>query len=476
MREYNPTKIICTLGPASDNPEAIAALMQAGMDVARLNFSHEDHASAAAVVRQLRAAAEEQGRHVALLGDLQGPKIRTGALAGGQPVRLQTGQELTITTEAVTGTAECVSTTYQGLPQDVKPGDRVLLDDGLLSLEVISAGEREVRTRVVTGGLLGEHKGINLPGVRISAPSLTEKDRADLQFALEQGLDYVGLSFVRSAADVRQLQELVAANGGETAVVAKIEKPEALAEIGQIVELADAVMVARGDLGVEMPPEEVPILQRRIVALCAARRKPVIIATQMLESMREHPRPTRAEASDVATAVFEDADAVMLSGETATGQYPVESVSMMRRICLAAEREVMAGRHLRVGAAEAEFVNGADALARSAAEIAEAVGAAAIVAFTQSGSTARLISKCRTRVPVFAATPLVATARRCNLYWGVEPVLIAPVSSTDEMIANVTGAMKARGAVKSGDTIVITAGAPVGQAGGTNMVKLQSIC
>jgi pyruvate kinase len=283
------------------------------------------------------------------------------------------------------------------------------------------------------------------------------------------------LSFVRSAEDVRQLQALLAAKGSDLAVVAKLEKPEALAEIEQIVELADAVMVARGDLGVEVPPEEVPILQRRIITACAAHRKPVIVATQMLESMREHPRPTRAEASDVATAVFEGVDAVMLSGETAAGQYPIESAAMMRRICLAAEREVMAAQHLRMGAGEAAYVSFSDALARSAAQTAEAVGAAAVVAFTQSGATARLVSMCRTRVPVFAATPLVATARRCNLYWGVQPVLISPVNSTDEMIANVTDTMKALGAVKPGDTIVITAGTPVGQAGGTNMVRLQSI-
>jgi pyruvate kinase len=475
VRICNPTKIICTIGPASDSPETIARLLQAGMDVARVNFSHEDHDHATILVRHLRAAAEQQGRHLALLGDLQGPKIRTGSLAGGQPVSLQAGQELTITTEAVTGTAERISTTYQSLPGDVKPGDHILIDDGLISLEVVSAGAGGVRARVLEGGLLGEHKGINLPGVKISAPSLTEKDRADLHFALEQGFDYVGLSFVRSAADVRQLHDLIAANGGSAAVVAKIEKPEALEEIEEIVELADAVMVARGDLGVEMPPEEVPLLQKRIIARCAARRKPVIVATQMLESMREHPRPTRAEASDVATAVFEGADAVMLSEETAVGQYPVESAGMMRRICAAAEREVMAGRHLRVEADEVEFVSCADAIARSAAELAETADAAALVAFTQSGATARFVSMCRTRVPVFAATPLVATARRCNLYWGVEPVLIAPVSSTDEMIANLAETMKARGAVQAGEAIVITAGTPVGQAGSTDMVKLQSI-
>jgi pyruvate kinase len=445
------------------------------MDVARLNFAHGDQAGISALVQRVRDLAEQQRRHVAILGDLQGPKIRTGALEGGRPVLLEAGRELVITTDPVPGTVRRINTTYADLPKDVEPTDTILLDDGLISLEVIATADREVRTRVVAGGELGEHKGINLPGAKISAPSLTDKDRADLEFALDSRFDYVGLSFVRRAADVRQLREQVVANSGEAAIVAKIEKPEALAEIEQIVELADAVMVARGDLGVEMPPEEVPILQRRIIASCAAQRKPVIIATQMLESMREHPRPTRAEASDVATAVFEGADAVMLSGETAAGQYPVEAARMMQRICRAAEREVLAGQHLRVSPGGSGFVSFADALARSAAQTAEAVGAAAIVAFTQSGSTARLISMCRTQVPVFAATPLVSTARRCSLYWGVQPVLIAPVSNTDEMIGNVSRTMKAMGAVKPGDTIVITAGTPVGQPGGTNMVKLQTI-
>ncbi len=475
MREYNPTKIVCTLGPASQSPDVIAGLIEAGMDVARLNFSHGNHASASALVRQVRDLAEQQGKYVAILGDLQGPKIRTGKLEGGEPILLEAGQDLVITIDPVPGTARRISTTYEPLPLDVEPTDQILIDDGLIALEVAATHEREVHTRVVAGGLLGECKGINLPGVRISAPSLTNKDLADLQFALDKGFDYIGLSFVRSADDVRQLQELVTVNGGEAAVVAKIEKPEALAEIEQIVELSDAVMVARGDLGVEMPPEEVPILQRRIIALGAARRKPVIIATQMLASMREHPRPTRAEASDVATAVFEGADAVMLSGETAIGHYPVETAQMMKRICVAAEREVMSGQHLRVSSGEGGFISFPDAIARSAAQVAEEAGAAAIVAFTQSGSTARLISMCRTRVAVFAATPLVSTARRCSLYWGVQPVLIAPVNSTDEMITNVSRTMKAMGVVKPGDAILITAGTPAGQAGGTNMVKLQTI-
>jgi pyruvate kinase len=474
MREYNPTKIICTIGPASQSREVIAGLLRAGMDVARINFSHGEPEGRARVVRLVREVAEDQCRHVAILGDLQGPKMRTGPLQDGCPVLLEPGQEFHITVDPVPGTARRVCTTYQTLPLDVEPTDHILLDDGLITLEVIATQEREVRTRVVTGGLLGEHKGINLPGVAISSPSLTDKDREDLAFALDHNFDYVGLSFVRSAADVRQLQELIAANGAEAKVVAKIEKPEALREIDEIVELADAVMVARGDLGVEMPAEEVPILQRRLVALGAAHRTPVIIATQMLDSMRERPRPTRAEASDVASAVFEATDAVMLSGETAIGQYPLEAAQMMRRICLAAEREVMSGHHLRMLSGEGGFFSFSDAIARSAAQTAEAAGAAAIVAFTQSGSTARLISMCRTRVPVFAATPLVSTARRCSLYWGVEPVLIAPVNSTDEMISNVTRTMKAMGVVKPGDAIVITAGTP-GESGGTDMVKLETI-
>ncbi|HEY3398637.1 MAG TPA: pyruvate kinase [Armatimonadota bacterium] len=475
MYDANPTKMICTVGPASSSPEVFAQLLDAGLDVARLNFSHGTHAQMLEVVRMIRELGERKGRHVALLADLQGPKIRTGALEGDAPVLLETGNQFVITIAPVAGTAACVSTTYQSLPQDVKPGDTILLDDGLIALEVLSSDATEVTTCIRAGGWLGAHKGINLPGVAISSPSLTEKDRADLDFILQHDLDYIGLSFVRCAEDVRQLKQLVAASGCAAAVIAKIEKPEALEEIEEIVEEADGIMVARGDLGVEMPPEQVPILQKRITALCGQRRKPVIIATQMLDSMREHPRPTRAEASDVANAIFSGADAVMLSGETAAGQYPVESALMMQRIAAAAEADLLGGAHLRTAAGDDEFFSFADAIARSAAEVAESVGAAAIVAFTHSGSTARLISMCRTRVPIFAATPLVSTARRCHLYWGVRPVLIAPVQDTDEMIINVTRTMKAMGVVKPGDVIVITAGTPVGQAGGTDTVKLQTI-
>jgi pyruvate kinase len=474
MRNSNPTKMICTLGPASSTSATVGRLIEAGMDVARLNFSHGTQESILSLAELVRAAAESQGRHVGLLGDLQGPKIRTGFLRKGQPVNLEEGAEFTITTEEVAGSAERVSTTYASLPHDLSPGDVVLLDDGLISLEVLHTDDTDVVTRVTAGGVLDEHKGINLPNVPISSPSLTEKDREDLEFALDHDFDYLALSFVRSVDDVRELRNLINQRRGRLGVIAKIEKPEALEHIDAIVNEADAIMVARGDLGVEMPPEQVPLIQKRIMSLCARVRKPVIIATQMLDSMREHPRPTRAEASDVANAVFADTDVVMLSGETAIGEYPVTSALMMQRICAAAEEEHMADGHLRTSYADSAFISAPDALARSAAEVAQAIGAA-LVAFTQSGSTARLLSMCRTRVPIFAATPLVSTARRCSLYWGVQPVLIAPVQDTDEMISNVSETMKNMGVVSPGDVIVIMAGTPIGISGTTNTVKLQTI-
>ena len=472
MPKENLSKIICTLGPAADDPEVVAGMLEAGADVIRLNFSHGSPEPFSPRIKCVREMSERVGRHTALLGDLQGPKIRTGELERHQPVELARGQELVITTQPVPGTAERICTTYAALPQDVAAGDCILLDDGVIARRVLSTSETEVRTEVEAGGRLGERKGINLPGVNISSPSLTEKDRRDVEFIVESGLDYVALSCVRGAQEVRELQELLSRWERRPAVIAKIDTPEALAEIEAIVAAADGIMVARGDLGVEMPPEEVPILQKQLVRLCGRGRKPVIVATQMLDSMRVNPRPTRAEASDVAGAIFEGADAVMLSGETAVGRFPVQSVEMMRRISSAAEREIMARPHLRVEPEEAPFISFADALARSVAEVAEAVQAAAIVAFTETGSTARLISLCRPAVPVFAATPRVATARRCSLYWGVRPVLISPVETTDEMIANVSHTMKAMGAVKTGDVIAITAGT-VGQAGTTDMVKLE---
>ncbi len=471
----NPTKIIATIGPASMDSGIIKAMIEEGMDAARLNFSHGDHATHQEAFIRVRQAAAEVGNIVAVIADLQGPKIRTGALAGGGPVQLQQGAEFVITSRECAGDASRVSTTYKALPRDVKPGDRILVDDGLIELQVLQTDATSVRCVVITGGLLGEHKGINLPGVQVSAPALTDKDRADLDFAVKLGVDYIALSFVRSAADIEQARAAVAAAGGDQPIIAKVEKPEAVENLDAIVTAADVVMIARGDLGVELSPERVPIVQKRIIQACSRRRVPVITATQMLDSMQDHPRPTRAEASDVANAIFDGTDAVMLSGETAIGKYPVEAVTMMRRIVLAAEQEQMRGPHLRVEELTEKGLTFADALSRAAAETAENIGATAIVAFTQSGFTARLASKCRPRVPIIAATPLETTARRCSLYWGVQPVVIEPVHNTDEMMERIGQQAVKMGIARSGDVLVITAGTPIGQRGTTNMMKLQLI-
>ncbi len=475
MTVTNPTKIICTIGPASADPQVLRALIEAGADAVRLNFSHGDHDSHQEAFTLVRQAADALGELVAIIADLQGPKIRTGRLQGGGPVELSAGTELTITTQECIGDARCISTTYEALPHDVKPGDRILLDDGLLELQVLSTDAETVNCQVITGGPLGEHKGINLPGVWVSAPALTDKDRQDLAFAVDLGADYIALSFVRSADDMEQARQAIAEAGGDQPIIAKLEKPEAMQELDAIIAASDAVMIARGDLGVELPPERVPILQKQIIRACCDQRMPVITATQMLDSMREHPRPTRAEASDVANAIFDGTDAVMLSGETAIGKYPVESVTMMRRIVSAAEQEQMSGQHLRTDELTAGSLDFSDALSRAAAKTAEHIGARAIVAFTQSGSTARLASKCRPRVPIIAATPLATTARRCNLYWGVRPLLIEPVHNTDEMLERIEQQTVAMGVAEPGDVLVITAGTPIGQRGTTNMMKLQLI-
>ena len=476
LTNYNSTKIICTLGPASNDQAVMRDMIAAGMDVARLNFSHGTHDDHAGTVEALRAAAAEVGAHVAILADLQGPKIRTGTLAGGGPVELVAGATLVITTEPLIGTADRVSTTYEHLAEDVKPGDHILLDDGLLELEVNNKTRTDVTCTVVTGGPLGEHKGINLPGVRVSTPSLTEKDREDLEFALELGVDYVALSFVRQPEDVLELRGLCRRGCNVTPIVAKLEKSEALDRMSEVVAAADAIMIARGDLAVELSPEQVPVWQKRIIAECALQGKPVITATQMLQSMLDNPRPTRAEASDVANAIFDGTDAVMLSAETAVGHYPVETVAMMRRIATVAESEQSRWRHREwLQEPEDAKLSVADAISRSAAEIAGEVGAKAIIAFTESGSTARFVSKRRPRVPLLACTPLEATARRCSLYWGVIPVLVSTVAATEEMISRTTAEVKRLGYVATGDLVAITAGVPMGQPGTTNTLSIEVV-
>jgi len=472
----NPTKIVCTLGPATATEEMIAQLVEGGMDVVRLNFSHGDHETHRRMFRRVRAVAEEKCCQIAILADLQGPKIRVGDLQGGESVVLEQGENVIIDVDAAVGDAHRLSTTYRQLAQDVRSGERIVLGDGLVELRVLRTTDTTVVCETIYGGTVREHAGINLPGAQISAPSMTDKDRRDLEFAVAEGADYVALSFVRSAEDIRGIKRAMADLGADTPVVAKLEKPEALEELAEIASVTDVVMVARGDLGVETSLGEVPVLQKRIIAECARLRVPVITATQMLESMTTNPRPTRAEASDVANAVFDGTDALMLSGETAIGDYPVETVCTMRTIAAIAEKELLrSDATLAAPLVEGGFLDFADAVARAAADTAEILAAKVIVAFTQSGSTARLVSKCRPTMPIIAATPLADTARRCSLYWGVQPLLIEPVQHTDEMIHDVERQLRELEVCADGDVIVITAGTPIGHRGTTNTMKVHVI-
>ena len=468
------TKIICTLGPASRSPEVVEALVRAGMDVARLNFSHGTQGEHAKAVRLVREAARRAGRPGGILQDLQGPKMRVGPVAAGA-VELRAGASFTLTTQAVPGDASCVSTTYKDLARDVKPEDRILLNDGLIELRVAQVEGEAVRCQVVCGGPLSSHKGINLPGVRVSAPALTEKDREDLRFGLAQGVDYVALSFVRRAEDVEEAKRVIREAGADAPVIAKLERPEAIDDLGRVLETADGVMVARGDLGVELSPERVPVLQKQIIEEANRAKSPVITATQMLESMTASPRPTRAEASDVANAIFDGTDAVMLSGETAVGRYPVEAAEMMARIVDEAERSLLSRPAFIRRRAGERTLTFPEATAEAACLAAQDLGARAIVAFTQSGATARLISKYRPRCPVIGFTPPGRVVGRMTLYWGVLPRTLGRVVGTDEMIARVDEALLREGAVSRGDTLVIVAGAPLNQRGGTNFMNLHRV-
>jgi len=470
------TKIVATLGPATSTPERIAGLIRAGMNVARLNFSHGTHAEHAARIAMVRRAAAEAGRHVAILQDLQGPKIRTGPLENGQPVELVAGQRFVITTEPIVGNANRVSTTYRALPLDVRPRDRILLSDGLIELVVIGHTDTEVETEVVHGGRLREHQGINLPGVRVSAPAATEKDFVDLAFGLEQGVDYVALSFVRRASDVREVKEFIRRAGKQTPVIAKIERPEALDVLPEILAEADGIMVARGDLGVEMPPERVPIMQKQIIAAANRAMLPVITATQMLESMIHNPRPTRAEASDVANAILDGTDAVMLSGETAAGAYPIEAVQMMALIADAVEDSLIGSPHSTSPRWEITTAQSTPrAIAAAACTIANALPVRFIVVLTQSGASARLVSHYRPQVPILAFCPSEETARRTSLYWGVTPIVIEARDRLDELEQQIVRHMRDMGIVQRGDLIVLSGGHPVYRYGPTNFLKVITV-
>lgn len=476
-RAMRKTKIVATIGPASSNPAVIDQLLEAGMDVARLNFSHGTHDDHIERIKVLRAAAQKYDRPLALLQDLQGPKIRTGALENGGPVALVPGQRFDITTHEIVGTAARVSTTYRELPHDVQPGDRILLSDGLIELRVLKSDDEAVQTEVVFGGELRQNQGINLPGVRVSAPALTEKDTEDLEFGLAQGVDYVALSFVRQAHDIVIIKQRMEALGRLVPVVAKIEKPEALSELPAILDITDAIMVARGDLGVEMPAQHVPLVQKHLIESANNAGVPVITATQMLESMIHNPRPTRAEASDVANAILDGTDAVMLSGETAAGEYPVEAVRTMARIAEAVENSERYDTHhtpadewMRTHQSDV-----ANAISAAACAIVDALSVKAVVAFTMSGSTARLVSRMRPKVPILAFTPSEEVYRQLSLVWGIRPMMCDYLDRLDDLTNYVRHTLLAKGMAQPNDMVVITGGHPLSARGATNFVKVATL-
>ncbi|MFG1821707.1 pyruvate kinase [Microbispora bryophytorum] len=463
-------KIVCTLGPATSSPERLRELIQAGMNVARFNLSHGSHELHKEVFDRVRAAADELGCAVGVLADLQGPKIRVGRFASG-PVRLGYGDVFTITTEDVPGDRDLVSTTYPGLPGDVKPGDTILVDDGRLNLEVTAVEGPRVVTRVVVGGMISDNKGLNLPGVAVSAPALTDKDEEDLRWALRTGFDMIALSFVRSPDDAALIHTIMEEEGVRLPILAKIEKPQAVDCLEEIVDAFDGVMVARGDLGVELPLEQVPIVQRRIIELCREKAHPVIVATQMLDSMMSAPRPTRAEASDVAYAVMDGADAVMLSGETSVGTYPIESVSTMARIAVAAEGTTLQATHTLDRLPETT----GGAIARAAAEVGAIVGAKALVAFTMSGETARRLARYRSSIPLLAFTSNPQVRGQLALTWGVETFEVPFVHHTDDMVRQVEASLLSLGVCEKGDKVVVVAGSPPGNHGSTNALRVHTI-
>ncbi|MHB8173641.1 MAG: pyruvate kinase [Nitrospirota bacterium] len=461
------TKVVATVGPASDSEETLLALIKAGADSFRLNMSHGDAEEKRRLIRRIRNLTKSgSAEPFCILGDLGGPKVRVGELTGGK-VRLSEGGTVSLTSEEVIGDAERIHVSYAKLGTDLRRGSRILIDDGMMELKVISASVGEVKAKVVKGGTLLEHKGVNFPGVPLELPTMTEKDFEDLKLLVEEEVDYIALSFVRKASDPLMLKRKISDMGSDVPVISKIERPEALREIKEIIKNSDAVMVARGDLGVEMPLEKVPFVQKRIIRLCHEMKKPVITATQMLESMIWNPRPTRAEASDVAGAVLDGTDALMLSGETASGKYPVAAALMMDRIAAGAEL------HRTPLHYSAEPDTPSEVIAVSACRGADAIGAKAIICFTRSGDTALRISKYRPRTSIIAATPFDKTFRRMRLYFGVIPMIVRQERDTDAMIREVERAGLSLGLVRPGDAIVVTLGVPYGS--GTNLLKVHHV-
>src|SRR5271165_4422882 len=461
-------KIVCTIGPASDTEAMMRELMLRGMNVARLNFSHGSHEDHARVIRRLRKVALELGRTICILQDLQGPKIRTGRLTDGMPIALQKGQTVTITAKDVMGTPEVISTTYQDLAGDVKPGEPILLSDGRIELVVRKTSGADVVCEVLNGGKLSEHQGINLPGTNVSIPSLTEKDEEDLAFGLRHGVDVIAISFVRTADDVVRARRAIAARGGVAPLIAKLEKPQAIDNLESILEVANGVMVARGDLGVEVAPEKVPLIQKDVIRRALDFRKPVITATQMLESMTESPRPTRAEASDVANAIFDGTDAVMLSGESAVGKYPREAVEMMARIVAEAESH---SAQLTPGHREAARLSVAETICESMAHAAQDLKVKAIAVFTETATTARMLSKYRPAADIFAFASSETVRNRMNALWGTKPLMCPPQMSVERMAQFAEDELRRLNVLSPGDVFGLVAGTR-NSPGATNFMRL----
>lgn len=467
------TKIVCTIGPASESVEVLEQLMLEGMNVARLNFSHGSHEEHLRRVEMIRQASRNTGRRVAIMLDTKGPEIRTGVLKG-ETITLEEGRQITLTTEEIQGDENRLNVSYRGLPQDVRPGNMILIADGLIGLRVLSIRGDEILCEVVHGGEIGSRKNVNVPGASIRLPAITEKDVADINFAVDHQLDFIAASFVRKAADVLEIRKLLEERNADLHIIAKIENQEGVDNLNEIIQVADGVMVARGDLGVEIPTEEVPLVQKLIIRACNQVGKPVVTATQMLESMIRNPRPTRAEASDVANAIFDGSDAIMLSGETAAGRFPVEAVRTMARIARRAEmalnyRDILKEK---VVAAQPTIT---DAIGHATCTTAMDLGASAIITATSSGSTARIVSKYRPGSPIIAVTTVERVAKKLCLVWGVTPLLVKETQGTDQMIEEAINSSVEAGLIRTGDLVVLTAGVPIGVPGSTNLIKVHVV-
>lgn len=464
-------KIVATLGPVSGNESTFRHLVRAGLDVARLNFSHGTQEQKKRLIQMIRDVAREEEKSICILADLQGPKIRTGKLENGTPIQLSAGQNITITPRETLGNSNLISTTFPTLAENLGPDSRILLSDGLIELRVLRVDGDEVECAVINGGLLGENKGINLPGIPVRVPSLTLKDEEDLEFAIRNEVDAIAVSFVRTADDIRHVKDRIGSLGADTWVIAKLEKPQAIENLESILEVADGIMVARGDLGVEMPPEKVPAIQKHAIRRAAEHRKPVITATQMLESMIENPRPTRAEASDVANAIYDGTDAVMLSAETAAGKYPVDAVKMMAKIVLETESQMREmpsldgphGGHARLSVSET--------ICESMAHAAEDLDISAIAVFTESGTTARQLSKYRPRPQIYALSSIPVVINRMSLLWGVHPVRCAKYYTTEQMVSEAERLLEQKGYIRSREILGIVAGTRT-KSGSTNFLRL----